>query len=155
MLKVGDIVRIKQFEPGEYIDGLRHNSYMAEFIGQLHVVTRLECNHRCTLDAGSYTWHTSILEPVDEVYDVYTFDGRRFSKVNFNKYWREADTNEIISAYDVGLALEEKAILPYDLYNVGQKGDVINAVRFQGILRLSTEYLPMTGKIEIAQESIF
>ena len=150
-VNIGDIVRITPFEAG-YIGGINHIPEMENHIGEVHVVIKI-WNRRISLDASSYYWSDEVLEEVKEPHTVarYNHSKKVFERVKYdsqNNIWQTESGDEVSSGY-VGI-IEKKAIaLPYDIYNVGKKGNEAQAVYFKERYYLSSEYLPMYGIIEV------
>lgn len=158
-LKVGDIVRILPFEGG-IVGGIRCYKEMRDCIGEIHIVTRVNSANVASIDdEGGLYWPVLVLEVVNvdgEEYAPYVYRMGKYIPVHYDKevkVWTD-DNGCCFSYYQVGLIRKLRSALLFPIFNVGERGDVVSAIRFRGKTYLAPEYLPMTGRIDVEQESL-
>lgn len=160
VIKVGDIVKILPLE-GNPIDGIWIADEMCKCVGETHIVTRVGVSSVMIDDENNYHWPHSVFEVVsidegDERYTPYFCDTTRFSPVHFDSDQRRwvDDKGSVYSNYNVGLLKKTDYVLQFPIFNVGERGDTVSAIRFKNRIYLDHCYLPMTGRIDVEQESL-
>jgi len=159
-LKVGDIVKILPLK-GNPIDGVWIDEKMRGCVGETHIVTSANDCYVMIDDKNNYHWPHSVFEVVsidegDERYTPYFCDTTRCFPVHFDsdqRHWVD-DKGSAYHSYKVGLLKKTDYVLQFPIFNVGEQGDVVSAIRFRNKTYLDHCYLPMTGRIDVEQESL-
>ena len=159
VIKVGDIVKILPFKDHDRIDGFRINEEMRRCVGETHIVTRVNSPFIMIDDGYGYYWPYSVLEALsidegDERYTPYFYDAGRYAPVHFDQEHWVDDKGRKYSNCQVGLLEKTEYALQFPIFNVGERGDTVFAVRFRNKVYLDHCYLPMTGRIDVEQESL-
>lgn len=155
MLKVGDIVRIKEFKPGRY-DNIYHGYDQVRRAGEIHLVRAYDSydnTYILDLECSDTWWSAEVLEKIagdfEEGRAAYYVANGLIQPVIYDVRTSSWCTDDGCARphFDIWMGHSEKKELSYDIYGVGVAGDTIDVINIRGFKHLAPKYLPMYGRI--------
>ena len=152
---IGLPYRVKEDLPrkGGNVNGLFFHPDMAQYCGKVYCVNGDSHHFGLNGDSGVEGWffNREMVEEVDiSQYQIYNLENGYPILVKFEdgKWLRPEGCEDLSMSYNY-VAHPGKVVLTKDIYQVGSKGDTIEAIiTNDGLAWLSPKYLPMCGDIK-------